>query len=215
MSTALEELVAKLHAEGVESGRAEARRLVEEARREAEAVRRRAEEEAAAIVAGARGEAAALRERTETELRLAARDAVVGLRASLARSLESVLRHGGTPVLSDAGVVRELLTAVVGEHARAEASGARRLEIRVPEALRERLEEWSLGELAALVREGGLEVDVRGGVEGCGFEYRVGATSVEVTVDSVVELLRELVRPGLLAALQDGVGADGAPDGSR
>jgi V/A-type H+/Na+-transporting ATPase subunit E len=219
MPTTLEDFVAKLHAEGVATGRAEAARLVEEARQEAALVRREAELEAAAMVAQAESEAERIRERSESELRLAARDAVLGLRASLTRSLESILRRAIDPLLADPVVLTELVTLLVQEYARADAAGARRIEIQVPDRLRERVEGWSLQALAASLSGPAPGVDVRGGLAETGFEYRLDGSRVEVTVDAVVEVVRELVRPALWAvlerSLEDGDASAGSPGGGE
>jgi hypothetical protein len=198
MATRLEDFVARLHADGVEAGRTEAERLIQDARLAADQLRRQADAAARETVARAEEQAAALRQQAETELRLAARDAVLQLRAVLAGSLESILRRAYAPVLSDPDLLGELLRVVVAEYALADARGERHIEIDVPESVVDGVAAWGLHELAQSVAGRGALVDVRGRLAGAGFEYRVsGSGSVEVTPASVVDLLRDMIRPRL------------------
>jgi V/A-type H+/Na+-transporting ATPase subunit E len=210
MATTLEDFVAKLHSEGVATGRAEAERLLAVARQEADSIRRAAESEAAEIVKRARSDAAAEKARTETDLRLAVRDALLGLRSALTNCLDAVVRRSLAEPLRDDSVVVELVTQVVREYARAEASGARHIEIRVPEQLVERVRERVLGDLASSSAAVGLGVDVRGSLCDSGFEYRLAGATVDVGMDAVAERVRELVRPALWELLDEAVAeADG------
>ncbi|MEJ2677844.1 MAG: hypothetical protein P8174_02075 [Gemmatimonadota bacterium] len=79
-SATLESFVSRLHADGVEAGRKEAERLLQDARDQAEGIIGAAEEEARRIVESAEAKAKRETERVNAELRLAARDAVLQLR---------------------------------------------------------------------------------------------------------------------------------------
>jgi V/A-type H+/Na+-transporting ATPase subunit E len=202
MATKLEEFVARLHAEGVESGRSEADRLVREAHAEAERILAEARTLAQQTVAQAEAQAEAVLVQRESELRLAARDAVLQLRATLTRSIEALLRHSATAALEDPTVLTEILKTIVLEYARADARGARRIEIAVPPALQQALESALLQELAGSAAGRALRVDVKGELAEAGFEYRVGeGGTVEVTTEAVLDVLKGLVRPGLYQLL--------------
>jgi V/A-type H+/Na+-transporting ATPase subunit E len=202
MATKLEEFVARLHADGVETGRTEADRLVREAHAEAERILAAAEAGARERVAQAEARAEALLAQRESELRLAARDAVLQLRATLASSMETLVRHAADAALADPAVVTDILKSVVLEYARADARGARRIEVTVPDALRQPLEEALLRELAGSAAGRAARVDVKGDLAEAGFEYRVGeGGTVEVTTEAVLDVLQRLVRPGLYRLL--------------
>jgi V/A-type H+/Na+-transporting ATPase subunit E len=203
MATTLEDFVAKLHAEGVASGRAEAEQIIAEARRAADAIRREAEDQARLVVERAEQEAATRRARAETELTLAARDTLLALRSALGRCLDALLRRTLAPPLRDPGLLAELLSLLVREYARADAAGARHIEIQVPHELAARLELRALHELARSAQAGTMTVDVRGSLCDAGFEYRIAGGKVEVTLDAVVERVREVVRPGLWGLLDE------------
>lgn len=210
MATTLEDFVAKLHADGVASGRAEADRLIEEAHREAESIRLEAEARAREIVARAGSEAAASRERAEAELGLAVRDALLGLRAVLTRCMQAVVSRALEPRLRDDAVLTELLAILVREYARADGSGERHIRVRVPQDVVARLDVWALQELGRAAASPGIGVDVEGGLADAGFEYRIAGTKVDMSMEAVVEQVRELVRPGLWRLLDDAAHATGA-----
>lgn len=204
----LESFVAKLHSEGVEAGREEAKRLSAAARREADEIVRRARAEADALLADARERAAAERARAEAELELAARDAVIELRSELDRVLETLLSRAVEARLRDPAFLGPLLREMAAAYARADAEGRPR-EARVPRELAEQLEAWWLKEVAAGLRgENGLRI--QGALRDSGFEYRVSGGTVEVSVESTVEKLMALVRPRLREILDRGpVGTNG------
>jgi vacuolar-type H+-ATPase subunit E/Vma4 len=201
MATTLQDFVAKLHADGVEAGRAEADRLLEDARRRAEAIRREAEEQAASVLAEAEAKANLLRLQAGTELRLAARDTLLQLRASLTTALESILRRAVRPVLLDGALLPELVRDVIVQYARADAVGERRIVVDVPEHLADGLADWLLQELGRSVEGRETLVDVRGILSEAGFEYRVDGSTIDMTLAAVVEALRSTVRPRLWEVL--------------
>jgi vacuolar-type H+-ATPase subunit E/Vma4 len=210
MATTLEDFVAKLHSDGVATGRAEAERLVADARRQAETIVWDAEAAAREVIARAESQAAAERSRAETELNLAVRDVLLGLRATLTRCMVAVVRRGLAAPLRDPRVLTDLLTVLVREYARADAAGDRHIEIHVPEELVADVSTLLLEELGRSADEAGNGVDVRGGLCGSGFEYRVRGAKVDVTLDAVVAQVRELVRPELWRLLDEAARAPGA-----
>lgn len=210
MATKLEEFVARLHADGVEAGRAEAEQLLDAARLRAQSIVAEAEACAAELVASAESRAAEVASQRESELRLAARDAVLGLRSALSTSLEALLRREAGAALEDPAVVTALVKAVVLEYARADAGGKRRIEIVVPAELREAVESALLSELASSAVGRSVVVDVKGGLSEAGFEYRVGeGGTVEMTTEAVLEVLKPLLRPALHQVLNGACPGDG------
>ncbi len=198
----LETFVAHLHSEGVEVGRREAERLAREAREEAAEIIRRAKAEAEALLAEAREAATRERERGEAELSLAARDAVIELRAELDRVLETLLSRAVHARLRDPEFLGSLLREMAGAYARSDAEGGP-TDVRVPRDLAEQLEAWWLKEVGAgLSGESGLRI--AGALRDAGFAYRVRGGTVEVSVESTVEKLMELVRPRLREILDRG-----------
>ena len=194
--TSLESFVAQLHDEGVEAGRRDAEQLVRRAEEEAAELLRRARVEADALLEEARARAAEHAARGRAELELATRDAVLALRAALSDEIQSILARAAEAQLADPDLLASLVKEVVRAYAKADAAG-RPTEIRVPRKLGKAFEEWWVRELATGISGDGAAPRLSGTLEGVGFEYRVGDGTVEVSVDSVVETLMALVRPGL------------------
>lgn len=196
----MEAFVARLHDEGVEAGRQEAERVLREARREAAEIVERAGSEADALVAAAKARVAEEEERGRAELKLAARDAVLELRAALTETLSTILAESVSRELSDAEVVERLLREVMGAYARADAD-RRPVDIRVPGALARDVTRWWKSELSAVLR-GEASVEVNPVLE-AGFEYRIDGGTVEMSVEATVAKVMELMRPRLREIVGD------------
>lgn len=192
----LESFVAQLHSEGVEAGRREAEALVLAAEAEAEEIIRRARADAEALKATARKEAEAAGQRGRAELELAVRDAVLQLEAALTEVLRTLISRSVAAELSDPDALKPLLREVVAAYARADAS-ARPSEFRVPGRAVRVLEDWWVSEVGDVLGGEGDRPELRESLEQVGFEYQVAGATVEVSPESVVDKLMELVRPGL------------------
>jgi V/A-type H+/Na+-transporting ATPase subunit E len=198
MVTKLEDFVARLHADGIESGRAEAERLIGEAHARADAIVAEAEARAAEKLAEAAARVEAMFAQGESEVGLAARDAVLNLHSTLTASLEALLRYDVKAALDDPVVVTDLVKSVVLQYARADARGVRRIKVDVPEELRRPVEAALLRELARGTSGESTRIDVTGSLSEAGFEYRVGdGGTVEVTTEAVLDVLKSLMRPSL------------------
>ncbi|HSJ15026.1 MAG TPA: hypothetical protein VK939_11455 [Longimicrobiales bacterium] len=192
--TSLESFVAQLHREGVAAGQREAERLVREAREEAEQVLRRAAAEAEALLAEARERAAREHDQARAELELAARDTVLQLRSALDHVMQAILQRATSGVLQRPEFLAKLVREVVGAYARGDAA-ARLTAVHVPYQLASQLEAWTAEALAEGLR---TDLQVLASLREWGFEYRLSnGGTVEVTTESVVERLQELVRPRL------------------
>jgi V/A-type H+-transporting ATPase subunit E len=206
MADTIEAFVARLQAEGVEAGRKEAEQLKDDARKEAEAIAADARKEADGIVARARNEAESIVTRGRTELELAARDTVLRLRESLNRALEAVLAAHARETLSDSSFLGKVLHDIVLTYTRADAEGSRRIEINIPPEQQEELRKWALKEIGQERLEGLHPcIDLKATLKTVGFEYSAEGGRVEVTEESVVEMLKELVSPRLREVVENAV----------
>lgn len=201
-SATLESFVSKLHADGVEAGRKEAERLIQDARDQADSIIGAAEEEARRIVESAEAKAKRESERVNAELRLAGRDAVLQLRSALNVALSALLRRAAAKALNNPEVVGDLLREVVAAYAKADAAGKPGVEIRVSRELANELADWGMNELSQALVNGGA-VDLKATLSEAGFEYRIAGATVEVTPDAALEKLKELVSPRLRDLLND------------
>lgn len=206
----LEAFIGQLHAEGVEAGRQEAERMRQAAAKEAEAVIAKARESARHLIQQAEVKGQALLAESRGEIALAMRDAELELRAKLSRALTSLLTEGLERELSDPRLLRELLREVVVAYARADGSGSR-LEVHVRPELAQELASALPGRLGRELGEAKEGYDLRADLRAAGFEYRIHDGRVEVTPESVAELLAELVTPRLRALLQEAAREQSTP----
>ncbi|MHC4982208.1 MAG: hypothetical protein ACYTF6_03445 [Planctomycetota bacterium] len=209
----IESFVAKLQAEGVEAGKQAAEKLKAEAQRQAERTLEAAKAEAEKIAAQAKAEAEKTLARSKTELKLAARDTVLKLRDSLNAGLSAVLARGAKEKLSDVDFLGTVLHELVMLYARDEQRSTRQVKINVRPELRDKLANWALGELGGEEgKDGHHSIDLKGSLSQAGFEYQVSGATTEVTLDSVVAVLSELVSPALRELLDKAMAGDKDPD---
>ena len=201
MAETIESFVVKLKQEGVEAGRTAAEAHLARTRQEADAILADARARAEKIVADAKAQGDSLQSKARTDLELAARDVTLRLRETLSRVVRQVLAAGAQQQLSDPKFLGNLLHEIVLQYARADIEHNSAIRINVTPEMRERLAEWALG-LVHKPELAGASLDLRGTLAGAGFEYQVDGANVEVTVDSVVEALSELVNPALRDVLQ-------------
>jgi V/A-type H+-transporting ATPase subunit E len=203
MAETIESFVQKLQADGVQAGQQEAEKIRQAARKEADETLRQAKQEAEKIVAQARAEAEDVLARSKTELQLAARDAALRLREALSRALEAVLAQGAREKLADVSFLGQVMHDLVMLYARSQLAGeAEPLVLNVQPEMRKKLKEWALGEIGQQ-RVDSLRhaFDLKGTLSTAGFEYKASDATVEVTLDSVVQTLKELVGPSLQEVL--------------
>ena len=74
----------------------------------------------------------------------------------------------------------------------------------------EAITDWALKYLSETERqEARAHVDLKRTLKGAGFEYRVSESTVEVTVESIVEVLKEQVTPRLREVLDRALAGEG------
>lgn len=210
MAQTIETFIDRLQTDGVEAGREAAEKIRADAEAQAKQIVAEAEKKAKQIAEEARAEAEKTRQLAETELRLAARDAVLGLQESLERSLKTVLVDGVRGKLEQTDFLGQLLLEIVMRYVQADIDGETTVEINVSEPMRHNLTEWALKNFHDKAAKAKAHIDLHGSLAGAGFEYSVTDGTVEVTVDSVAETLAELVGPELRKMVA-GAAAQGEP----
>ncbi len=198
MGETIEEFVAKLQAEGVQAGQQQADQIRTQAQEQAERSLADAKIDAEKIIAEANAEAKSILERGRTELRLAARDATIELREALSRAIQVVLGRAAGEKLRDAEFLGKLLHEIVMMYAKADLEGQDTLSINVPAEMQDKLADWAISELRGTKTGGpGADFDLKATLADAGFEYETRSGTVEVTPESVVEMLSQLVGPSL------------------
>jgi V/A-type H+-transporting ATPase subunit E len=197
MADSIEAFVQRLQQEGVQAGRAEAQKILDEARAEAERAVSRAKEQAERILAEARAEAERTVSRGREELALAARDVLLQVRRAVTQALEAVLKRAAAGVMDDKDFLLKLLHDVVVQYARKDAAGERPIEVKVGDDVLEAATAWAARAIAAEGQDADSRVRLKGALEEAGFEYSAGGGKVEVTADSVAAVLTQMISPRL------------------
>jgi V/A-type H+-transporting ATPase subunit E len=213
MPETIESFVSKLQQDGIQAGQQEAEKIRNQAQAQADEILAKAREQAEKITSDAEKEAASKLERSRTEIQLAARDTILTLRDTLSNAIAAVIQQGTNEALSDVDFLGKILHDIVTNYAKSDLEGTDRIEIRVKPELRDQLVDWALREIGRdKVEETRkhIGIDLKGTLSQAGFEYSCAGATVEVTLDSVVEILKQMVSPKLREvvdqAVQEGQG---------
>lgn len=193
MQNKLQELTDRLYEEGLAKGKAEGEKLVAEAQKKAEEIVAKAREEAAKIVEQASKEAAQISSKTDSDVKMAASQALQATK----KELEDLLVSGisAAPVnsaLADSGFVKEIIKAVASKFSADQASD---IALVLPESLKKDLEPFVKNELRSIL---GKEVSatfskkVRGGFT---IGPKDGSYFISLTDETFNDLICEYLRP--------------------
>lgn len=196
MADTIETFVAMLQSEGVQVGQEQAAKLLADAEVQGDRIREQAQADAEKVIADAQGQAQNILARAQTELELAARDTTLRLRESLSKVLQAVISAGTAERLVDADFLGKALHELIRMYASSDLHNS--IEINVQPEMQEKLADWALHEIAKKNADGShIALDLKGTLAQAGFEYNVSGATVEVTLESVVEALVELISPKL------------------
>lgn len=114
VSSGVEQLITRLREEGVQQGREEAQRIVEDAERRATWLTNQARAQAEEMLIKARDEAERLRRSGEEALQIAARDAVLNMKGFLGERFAIEVRRLIGEQLRDEALLREMILTIAG-----------------------------------------------------------------------------------------------------
>ena len=201
MPVSIESFVKKLQSEGIDSGKKAAEKIQKEARRDAEKILSDAKAEAEKILNKAKVEADKQLSRARSELELVARDTLLKLRESIARGLTKMLAQNIETKLSDPDYLAEILQEVIAAYAQADANELTSMEVNISKKTREKLNDSVLKDLFRNLGDKHDAIALRATLTKAGFEYKIHGATVEVSPDSLSELILEMVTPTLQETL--------------
>lgn len=214
-SSGIEALIDQLKNQGVQKGLDEAAQILKDAQVEAELLLKQAQNEANQIKAKAKNEAAQRRQAGEDALKMAARDLLLDVKESLARSFtDQVERLTKQQVNTEEFMQRMILELVGRVREQAELDAAAKVEVLLPaqfiglDELRRNANEYKQGRLSQFVQS--LSADLlREGVsfnshKGEGIRVRMLDKEVEVdlTDKAIAQLLLLHLQPRFRALLE-------------
>ena len=189
----LQELTQKLYNEGLERGRAEAERLVAEAKESAAKIIAEAKAEAASIAKAAEDRAEDVAKNAMTEITLAGRQAVTKIKAELAEAV--IMKTTGAAVKAatkDATFVKDMLLAMANNWTSSTVDVS--LKALLPEEKRAELDkvmQASVAELAKAGIEVGYTKDIKTGFK---LGEKNGGYYIAFTDENFDALLKEYLR---------------------
>lgn len=194
MENKLQQLTQKLYDEGLEKGRAEADRMVAEAKNEAARIVADARAQADEVLRQAQAKAEDVRKNTMTEISLAGREAVSKIKSEIATMIIAKSTSKGVKeAVLDPAFIKEMLLAVARNWNGRDSSKVE-LKALLPEAERERLDaafKESVQELLAAGIEVGYSKEVQTG-------FKVGAKDggyyISFSDEDFDALLKEYLR---------------------
>lgn len=208
-SAGIEALIARLRQEGVDEGRAEAKRVLSEAQAQASDMIRNAETEAASRLATAETEINQLKRAGEEALEIAMRDAVLELKQRLAERFAEQVRGTVAGLMSDDEMLKRMILELAGlARSEADIDRAENVEITLPrtvvdlDELRRNPEELHAGSLTHFAATAAADM-LRKGVSFARAEDDVGGIRVTLTDEGViVDLTDQAVADVILRHLQ-------------
>lgn len=197
MTDTIESFIAKLKTEGVEEGKRQADQLRNDAVQESDRIIADARTQAEKMISEANARAESILARSQTELELATRDAVLKLRESLEKILEAILHNQVGRQLDDSQFLKELIQSIIQRYIDADIDSYAPVKINVEPEMRQQLCDWAIGKLRVDTGEDPGGFDFRDTLRQSGFEFSLHGATIEITQDSVVETLMQLVSPNL------------------
>ncbi len=214
-SSGIDALIERLRQEGVDKGRTEASQILRDAEKEADLLLKQAREEADAMISKAQREVAQKQQAGEDALKMAARDLLLDVKESLARSFTDQVERLIEQQMDNSEFVQRMVLELVGRTATdASLNEADNIEVLLPEnvigldELRRNADEYKTGRLSQFVQSLSVEL-LRDGVSfnthgGAGIRVRLVGKEVEVdlTDSAVSQLLLRHLQPRFRALLE-------------
>lgn len=199
METQLQDIITKIHDEGVKGAEERARAIIEHAEKQAQEQVRNAKSEAEQIVKEAKQEAARMQSAGEAALQQAGRDLLLSVQKQLNTLFNTIMKEAAAETLTS-----EKMSAIVADLvAKWYESGEDNLTVLVPEKERDALEKALRGRLGKRVQEGVSIKPVRSMPAGFRIVARDGAAYYDVTDGTLAELLSAYLNPRLTEIMRN------------
>lgn len=193
MQNKLQELTDKLYAEGLSKGKQEGEEIVAKANARAEEIVAQAEDRARAIVEKAEKEAAELRQKTASDVKMAASESIAATRQAIENLLVGKMTEAPVKAaLGDSAFIREIIKAVAAGFS---ADEAKDLSIVLPESLKDALEPFVKKELSTILGAGVSATFSKKIAGGFTIGPKDGSYFISLTDETFRSLISEYLRP--------------------
>lgn len=197
MPTNIESFVKTLESEGVEAGKRAADQIEAKAKENAAEIVAEAKKKAEEIIAQAQSDAEKVQARMNSSLQLATRDAIALLRQKLAEQLKGLMEVNVENALNNEQVLSNVISEVIPLYAKADADKTLAAQINISKDLKSRLLENAVRELAHSLKKQDVQLTHKYALSKAGFEFKIEASTLEVSTESVTALLSEMIDPEL------------------
>lgn len=198
MAEELKDLIEKIHEEGVRAAEDKAKEIEADAKRRAEAIIKKATQEAENLIKQARDTIARDQQGTRALLKQAGRDMLLALRKEIVATLEGLIKLRVRKALSPAEIAK-ILKALVADSI---AKGKDEIVISLKSEDLEKLEKGFLAELKQQARNG-ITLKSRDDIT-AGFiiSYDAGKSHFDFTDKALAEYISSQVKPALAEILK-------------
>lgn len=188
-------LTEKIYKEGVEKGEEEKKAIIKSAEAEAARIKDQARKDAEKIVADAESNAAEMKRNAESEIKLSSQQAISALKQKICDALMAkTVDESISTTLSDTGIIKEMLTTIV-KNWDTGGNEVPSIEVLLPEAARDTLEKALKDSLKKVIK-GGVTLTFSKSVKG-GFQIGLQDSTFKIsfTDEDFIEFFKEYLRP--------------------
>jgi len=201
MAEQLQELLERIQKDGIEKADAEAKRIIAAANTKAATIVSEAEAKAKASLEQAERDGTAFEERGRIALEQAARDVVISVGESITKALEQIVGAHVKQAL-DPNSLAGLIAQVIESYSKSD-SGAKRIDVLLPENQQQQIRDDLLARFADALRDG---VTINGDESvASGFRVSLAGDNIEHDFSgaAITEALCELLRPRIAQIAKD------------
>ena len=197
MDVKLDSLIEKIKKDGLDEAKKVSQDIIQKAEGEAKAIVARAKAQSKTIVAQGQQEAQKLKKNTESSLRQAARDLLIGLRNEINSLLARLIKQRVAKEFEPA-LMAKLIVAIVGNWSKAKGAD---LEVLVNKADKQKLESLLYKELKDRAREK-IEIKINKTIDK-GFRIGIKGDDLyyDFTDEALSETFKEFLNPAIGAML--------------
>ncbi len=215
IASGVEALIERLRDEGVDEGRSKAQRIISEAETRASWMISQAREEAERITRRAKEEARRSQKGAEEAMLIAARDALLSVKAELTQQFAGKIRRLVSETVSKEKILEQMVLELVGR-TRNEVGDEGKVEVILPrdvvgvDELRRNISDLKEGPLSNFIRAQARDM-VRDGISfgvseteegGLRLKLEGGEVELDITDHAVAELLLQHLQPRFRALLE-------------
>ena len=205
MPESIESFVKKLQDEGITAGKEAAEKIKAKAKLEADRIISDAQAQADQIVTKAKNDANMQIFRMQSELKLAARDTLLKLHEAIGRIISVLLSRKIKKYLSEPAYLGPIIREVIMVYASADALRQSDIEINISDKMGENFSNDILNHLFHELNQEQEKILLQSSLSKDGFEYTIDGATVEVSPESLAEMISEMVSPGLQEILDNAI----------